>query len=366
VRRRPLIAVGVAAVLAVSLLAVLRHGSHATAPRARVVVVAPDPAAAARATVAGATAPERQAARSALALVGPAAARMAVTFSDCPRSRSICRGLSVVRMLRVDPVGSRAAAGPLRAQFLGTLVARDAVGRLRARGERVAWRVTEYGQTGPSRGLAPVPLARMRRAAAVVASRAARAGWTIAPLQLFTTSGGAMVITVRFDDRTLLTNSDTAFERRLYGPRFRPPTAHTILLIEGPGDAFEGGGGHDVGAAYGGSVRDLGHADAVPTWLEHQPTRISVTIDRVRVPHTRRFTIRCGKTGTTDPATCTRLFRERAVLFSPVQSDDTCIGGAVDQSSVSGTVAGVVLSRDYSNCYGGVTAAWEALLGVTP
>jgi hypothetical protein len=78
-----------------------------------------------------------------------------------------------------------------------------------------------------------------------------------------------------------------------------------------------------------------------------------------------RFAIDCAAGQARPPtALCSRLLRERAVLFSPVQSDNTCLGGPTDSSIVRGEVAGIELERSFSNCYGGVTSAWEALLGV--
>jgi hypothetical protein len=258
---------------------------------------------------------------------------MRLTCTGCPQTETTCRGLSVTRTLRVDPDGADERAVTIRSDFLGTLVAREVVGRLRAHGERVAWRVTAYGQTGPSRSLAPVSLVTLRRAASTIAARAARAGWTLAPIELYTTSGGAMVITVRFDESHAADQS----RHRIRDDALRAPA--------------QAAGGQDVGA----SARELGAATRAPAWLEHAPTRIVVTIQHAIGSRTRTVSVSCGKAGTSPVGTCRQRFRERAVLFSPVQSDTTCIGGLTDESSLSGTVAGVKLERSFSNCDGGVT-----------
>ena len=137
-------------------------------------------------------------------------------------------------------------------------------------------------------------------------------------------------------------------------------------MLEGPGGVFEGGGGPGVGGSYGSDVRRLRPSAAtLPVWLELTPTRLRVVIMAVGHPRPLRFAIECGaRTSQPSKATCRRLLRERAVLFSPVQSDTTCAGGPTDSSIVQGEVAGIELERAFSNCYGGVTSAWEALLGV--
>jgi hypothetical protein len=361
------LAIGVVAAVAAAgtVVTVLESGDDA--PLARGVVVAPNLSAARGATVTGATPRERHAARAALALIGGEARSMRLRFNDCRPSVLRCRTSHSTRTLYVY---TRAASGAprLTSGFLGALVARDAAGRLWERGEHVAWHVGPYGAEGVGRARASVPLARLRSAAHTLATRARRAAWGLS-LRLYTTAGGALVVTVELDDRTLLASRNSAFISTLYGPTFHPPVWLTLLLIEGPGGVFEGGGGTSVGASYGGSLEpgQAPPAAPLPGWLKRSETRLEVTIRQMRRARTRSrtFTLRCGPDGrATAGATCSRLLRERAILFSPVQSDNVCLGFGGDEATVRGSVGGIELERSFSNCYGGVTQAWEDLLGV--
>ncbi len=309
----------------------------------RVVVVAPDRAAAATAPIRGATPRERRALRASLALIGVAGASMRVRIADCPPATQRCARQHVSRALTIEPSRPASGAFPIRSTFLASLVAYDAADRLARLGERVGWQVIPNGQRYSLLRLSrPVSVARLRDAAGTIAARAAHAGWSLAPIRLYTTAAGAMEVTVRFDDRTLLTNRNTAFISTLYGPSFRPPIWHTLLNLEGPGGVYEGGGDAGVGASYGGDLRRRHPSGApIPAWLTAKPTRLHVEIMAAGHRRPLRFTIDCAA-GQARRATalCTRLLRERAVLFSPVQSDNTCLGGPTDSSSVRGEVAG--------------------------
>jgi hypothetical protein len=341
---------------------VMVHAPVDQVQRAGFVVVAPDVGAARAAMIEGATPRERLAARASLALVGADARGMRLRFVECPAPFRPCSAERGVRVLTVASGTARDEAS-LVPSFRASLVARDVSGRLRSEGERVGWQVLPNGQPQPSRAVAPVSHAKLFDAAQLVAARAAAAGWTLAPIRLYALAGGAMVVIVRFDDQTLFSNRNTAFGTTLFGKEYRPPVAQTMLLIEGPGDVAEGGMEPGVGSSYGAFGTHAGLP--VPAWLERAPTKLRVTIQRIVPQGNLTFAVRCG-TGAHEPtqAVCDGLFRQRAVLFSPVQSDNTCLGGATDESTVSGTVAGVAVDRSFSNCYGGVTGAWEKLLGV--
>jgi hypothetical protein len=368
--RRLLLSLAVAGLVICGVVgwSVLRHAEdRGGGGSVGIVVVAPDPARALKAVVIGGTVGERRAVRASLSLIGADASSMRVRIADCPKTTLRCARQRISRALTIRPPTSPRGAFPVRSTFLASLVARDAAERLWRLGERVGWQVVPYGQRNVQRRLSrPVSVARLRRAARTIVARAARAGWVLAPVRLYTTAAGAMEVTVRFDDRTLLSNRNSAFGTTLFGRSFRPPIWHTLVMLEGPGGVFEGGGGPGVGASYGADPRRSPPSAApLPGWLERTPTRLRVEIFAFGHSRPLRFTIECGaSTSRPSKATCTRLLRERAVLFSPVQSDNTCLGGATDSSTVQGEVAGIELERAFSNCYGGVTSAWEALLGV--
>jgi hypothetical protein len=366
-RRRTLgIAGAVAAGLAVVALVVARESgtTRATAP---IVAVQPNPAAAAAASITGATAPERHAANAALALVGADARHLSLAFGRCPPTDRYCRYRHATRALSVR---ARATDGnralDILSSFLAAQVGRDAAGRLHDRGEEITWRTEPYGATGFGihRSLTPrAQVERAARVAKVVAERGAKAGWTLAPLRVYRTAGAALVVTVRLGDRTLLESRNSSFLTTLYGTTLRAPIPNTLLLIEGPGGTLVGGGARDVGAIYGASLP--ARAAPVPVWLKRGSTELRVTIKGIGRPASgTTYSVRCGGHGARTPAaTCTRLLRERAVLFAPVQSDNTCLGAATDESTVRGSVAGIRIRRSFDNCYGGVTRAWEDLLG---
>ena len=79
-----------------------------------------------------------------------------------------------------------------------------------------------------------------------------------------------------------------------------------------------------------------------------------------------QFALNCGSGAHgTSQEICRELFRTAGGARSRlVQSDNSCVGGVTDQSRITGTVAGIAIDRSFSDCYGGVTAAWEKLLGV--
>ena len=323
--------------------------------------VQPDPAAAAAATITGATPAEQRAARASLALVGADARGMRLAFTACRRTDRWCVRSRASRSLTITP-----PAPTVRAAFITTLAGRDASARLARSGERLTWRVaTTFVRNEPVAPQRAVTRATLTDAARLIAMRAAGAGWTLAPIPLYTTTGGGMIVIVRFGDRALLEHHDDAFQSTLYGPAFRPPLYRTLLLIEGPGGVIEGGGARAVGALYGSSLDALAaaHAPSTPGWLTHGRTRLTVTIVREYRQRTVVRSIRCGA-GSADTPRCARMFRERAVLFGPIQSDNTCLGEAGDQVRIRGTVAGVAIERSYDTCYGGDTAAWEQLLGI--
>jgi hypothetical protein len=291
---------------------------------------------------------------------------MRVRIADCPPATQRCSRKHVSRALTIEPLRPANGFLPIRSTFLASLVAYDAAERLGRLGERVDWQVLPGGQRYSLLRLSrPVSVARLRRAAVKIAARAAHAGWSLASIRLYTTAAGAMEVTVRFDDRTLLTNRNTAFASTLFGPSFRPPVWHTLLRVEGPGGVFEGGSGGG-GATYGGNLRQQRPSNApLAAWLTSKRTRLHVEILAMGHRRPLRFAIDCAAGQARSPTSlCSRLLRERAVLFSPVQSDNTCLGGPTDSSIVRGEVAGIKIERSFSNCYGGVTSAWEGLLGV--
>ena len=52
---------------------------------------------------------------------------------------------------------------------------------------------------------------------------------------------------------------------------------------------------------------------------------------------------------------CRRLEREWLAFLPPVATDTVCAGGLTDQMTIRGTIGGVKVSRDYSNCYAEMT-----------
>jgi hypothetical protein len=304
------------------------------------VVVAPDREAAAHVAVLGASPRERSAALAALALVGADARRLRVRVATRTGTRTLVVDAP-------DRAGTRASR--LTESFLATLVATDAADRLG--GRRVA-----------------ISPARLERTARVVRARAARAGWKLAPPRLYTTSGGAVVVTVQLDDRTLLGGEDTGFESTLLGTSPGLPVRHALLLIEGPDGVLVGGGADDANWVYGG-VLERARSSSIasfPGWLILGPTDLQVTIFRsMRWGRPPTFTLSCGIVATvvpTAPATCSKMLRERSVLFSPIQNDTRCPGGPGDDVQIEGVVAGIPVARIYGNCYLGVARAWEDLL----
>jgi hypothetical protein len=370
-RRRTLVTAGAVAAGVLVVALVVAHESGDTRATAPIVAVQPNAVAAARASITGATAPERRAAQAALALVGADARYLSLTFGRCPGTEPSCRYRHATRTLTVQaPESHENRAFDILSSFLAAQVGRDTAGRLHDGGEELTWRTEPYGATGFGihRVLSPPEQDdRADRAAKDVAERGAEAGWTLAPLRVYRTAGGALVVTVRLGDRALLESRNTSFLTTLYGTTLRAPIPNTLLLIEGPGRALVGGGARDVGAIYGASLPPGGAPPKapVPVWLKRGRSELRVTIRGIgRPPAGTTYTVRCGgKADSTPAATCTRLLRERAVLFAPVQSDDTCLGAATDESTVTGSVAGIRIRRSFGSCYAGVTAAWEDLLG---
>jgi hypothetical protein len=137
-------------------------------------------------------------------------------------------------------------------------------------------------------------------------------------------------------------------------------------VLQGPGGLDVGGGGDGSGWWYGARATDPASAVA-PAWLRRGPTRLTVTIKRPATPlqpGSQVFDIDCSDAANSLTPRCPQILRERAALFSPVQSDNSCHGGLTPESEVSGTVGGIPIHRSYSNCYGGVTGRWMALLHV--
>jgi hypothetical protein len=324
------------------------------------VLVPPSASAASKARIAGATPAERVVARVALALVGNTAARMRLSFTGSkPSGRSLA--------ITTTPSGQHAAT--MSATFLGRLVAVEISTRLRRTGENVVWTVLPAQTQGATVQSVGSTLIQLERAADVIAARARVAGWSLAPTRLFRGGGGGLIVTVRLGERALLENRNTAFASTLLGSGSgRPPIAtNALLLVEGPGGAFVGGGSAATGWSYGGSNAP-GTATAPPASLAHASINLHLTIDRARPPATR-VNIRCGAGAPrSDHRVCAELLRERAVLFSPVLSDTTCGGGGVAGGTMTleGTIAGVHIERNYSNCYSDVTSAWEHLLRLGP
>jgi hypothetical protein len=210
-----------------------------------------------------------------------------------------------------------------------------------------------------------IPLAQVQRAARTVETRATRAGWKLAPLRRFTAAGGALVVIVRLDDRTLLGGLANAFRTTLV---LQLPVRHTLLLIEGPDGVLVGGGASYRDWVYG-AVLDRAHppaAASIPGWLALGPTDLQVTVFRsMRWGRPPTFRLSCGilrPNPATPAATCAKLLRERSVLFSPIQNDITCPGGESDRVSIDGLVGGIPVERLYGNCTPGVAQAWEDLL----
>jgi hypothetical protein len=245
-RRRFSLVGALVLIVAAAATGVLVHRSEhrsADRPLARIVRVAPDVAAADAAVIVGGTQDELRATRPALALVGRDARSLRLAFGDCPASASICRATGSTRMLSISLARAR-LVGDARARlpFLASLVGRDATERLDQQDERVLWQVLPAGPRGAQRTRADVPAGQLARAARAIAARAVRAGWSV-DVRIYGTAAGALVVTVRLDDRELLESRDTAFLTTLYGRTFRPPVWHTLLLVEGPGGVLEAGAG---------------------------------------------------------------------------------------------------------------------------
>jgi hypothetical protein len=356
-------------------LAALAGGAGAGSPPVHVVPL--DPRAAASVPVSGANRLEQQAIRAALARLGRDGPVAKVALDDAgPRDRTHRgRRRELVVTLRARRGRLPARVRSFEAEWLGNLFVLDVVTALHRRGERLDWAVLRGPEGGGTLTRTISPAKRgttaLRALGTRIAERGAAAGLDVQEVTAFRIATGALRVVIRLSTEEILGGSNTTWLSDLVPDRAkaRPPYSAELVVL-GPGDAPLAYGWNAYtfagGWAYGASSFGTGPVRSPP--LPAGPTRLEIAIDRpLAEPHRVSLVLDCegASTGVTDPQTaCAELNVNWLAFLPPVAGDTTCAGGLTDQMSLSGTIGGVPVEREYSNCYSSTTGRWEHLLGV--
>ncbi|MGH2994742.1 MAG: hypothetical protein ACRDON_03430 [Gaiellaceae bacterium] len=336
------------------------------------MVVASDAVRAARVPITGATPVEEEAARKALTRLGEASPVVRVGFDD----RAQGKGRRLVVQVRSPKTPGNRQVRNFEADWLGQLVVLDVVTTLRKRNVRIDWAELRGAEsvgttTTPASGARRTP-AELRRLAERIVERGVNAGLDVREVTAYPIATGAVRVVVRLTQRQILENTNTRWSRTLLPDRFqvKRPYSAMLVVLAPDGTPVHYGGNYSPsagGTAYGVSSALPPGTRSSPA-LPEGPTRLEITIERaIGQPSRLTFLLDCESEsiGVLDPDTaCERLEREWVAFLPPVAGDTTCIGGFTDQMSLKGTIGGVPVSRDYSNCYMSTTNRWEELLGV--
>jgi hypothetical protein len=324
-------------------------------PKSRVVVVTPDPEAAARVPIVGATPLEERATRQALAGLGPAPGIRRISFDD--------RGPEAdPRRIVIEIASAGDAAVQFEREWLGYLVATDVQDALRRRGGWVDW--IEVADTGM---LLDPALFKHRTAdevgalgtgiAAQLASQGYRASVTAYPI-----GPGAVKVVVPLSPEQIIRNESVDWSSVLQGRSNRAAFYLAFNMTVGP-DGIPLAYGANFGRSTGGGTSEAAAGDRVsgPPLALDGATRLSVEIDRsFSSGQTLRYAIDCP----TDQRVCEAIRSDWLTFVPPTSRGAECGGPQTDTMRLEGTLGGIPIEREYDGCYADTIQRWERLLGV--
>ena len=332
-------------------LAALALPGGATHPS--IEVVQPDPTAAQSVRITGATAVERQATREALARLGARQPVLQVVFGRHAGGRSITADYKAPR------------GEGFRSYWLAKLALDDIGSALSAKGENVTW-VELRGPEGEWTRFQPLttkPLAEkgLWQQAHRIAARAHAQHQPVTRIVAYQVANGAIRVVIQLSQERYLLGTNTRW-LDVVPDRFDPDNGYSAdVLVLGPGGvhAAEGANFGSTGGAFAYGPTTPGHTASLDGVVS-----LRVTIHR-NFPRQTRFTfaLDCAQAS----ATCAAFRRDWTLLVPPVVAGTVCsYPFGADTITVSGSVAGVPMKREYDGCYGGVVQRWEELLGVAP
>jgi hypothetical protein len=322
-----------------------------SAPHPSIQVVPPDPAAAQKVQIVGATDAEAAIAHAALARLGRHGPVTRIELGHQQRGKSIA---VVYRSGRRDR---------FRSSWLAQLAADDIGASLSEQGEDVTW-VELRGPDGGGTGFEALTTAQhsqkgLRKLAHRIAGRAHAQHQPVTSIVAYEVAHGAFQVVIRLSREQYLQGTNTRW-LDLVPDRFDADTGYSAyVLVLGPGGvhAAEGANFGPNGGAFAFGPTKSG--DAAPLAGQFS---LRVTVHR-SFPQERRFsfTVDCA----TETSTCTGFRRDWTLLVAPTVEGSECSPPAgLDTITISGSVAGIPVQREYDGCYSGVVEAWDKLLGV--
>ncbi len=332
------------------LLAALALPGAATHPS--IQIVPPDPGATQNVAIVGATDSEVAATRAALARLGRNDPVRRVEFGRQGKGRSITAVYS----------GSRAS---FQSSWLAGLFLDDVGTVLTALGEKITW-VELSGPDGFGTAFEQLTTPTLgpkglRRLAHRIAARAHAQHQPVTEIVGCQVAGGAVRVVIELSRQQYLLGTNTRW-LDVVPDRFDPEVGYSAdVLVLGPGGvrAAEGANYGSIGGAFAYGPTRPGHTAPLDG-----PVSLRVTIHR-NVPRQTRltFALDCAQAS----ARCTAFRRDWTLLVPPVVAGTVCSSPfGADTITVSGSVAGVPIQREYGGCYSGVVQGWEKVLGVAP
>lgn len=322
-------------------------GATTTVATGGITIVQPDPAAAGRVRISGATPQQLQTTREVLASFGSEPGVASVTFdARGPKDVGHRKGQRqvVVAPTAADGVG----------RWLAQIATQAIVVRRNADGDAITWYAfpdgggTSEGLEATSAGAGAVRAAAAGRSAMEGATRAGfDARVTVYPF-------GAVATVMRFrDERAYFAPRRTDWLHVAGGSDDR--TIQRYVAVEAPDGTRIFAMGH--GTCYACLPGDVGPVPgtALPASMSG-PTNLTVELSPALADTPPvRVAIDCA----TPSVLCGAVVRDRYALLQPQVSDTTCGGGIMgSNASVKGTFGGVAIDAEYGNCTGGVAARW--------